>query len=88
MNILEAIKTGKRLKRARWFGGYFTWEQLGRYPNFHDNVEHITATDWVVRDETFEITSLELSKMSFDLHNNFDTNIDEAISNLKEGKYK
>lgn len=45
MNILEALKAGKRIRRSSWDNSDYTW----REPNmkYAYTFEDLTATDWI-----------------------------------------
>lgn len=56
MNILEALKSERPIKRPEWPG----YRMIGESPHGIVRVEDILADDWQVLEETIEITLAQL----------------------------
>ncbi len=56
MNIIDAVKSGKRIKRSSWKSKDY-WNPL----NF--DLEDIIATDWEIEERKIEITESEFDEI-------------------------
>lgn len=93
MNIIEAIKSGKRFRRqvSVTEGNPNWWTPVGEFGQFKTSVEDVLADDWEVEEMEIKITSSDFEKARqqvatrINKNNNFGyVHISEYLDELKK----
>ncbi len=59
MNLIEALSSGRPIRRPKWIGGYLPLKEV---ENFAFSVEDLLATDWEVEEKQITITISQFNK--------------------------
>lgn len=74
MNIIEAIKTGKRFKRKSWSPRQYC--DIKKTPDLHFLIEEVMANDWEIEPYVVTITRDQFNRA-------WDKGLENSSSNLE-----
>jgi hypothetical protein len=84
MNIIEAIRSGKRFRKK----GTYIYTGMTPEAGIYLTYEGIMADDWEVEEETFEVTEAQLNRAFHHYCKDRESGFYPIVQNLKSGGYK